>query len=202
MKNVSCGDSHSAILTEEGLLYTFGSNQGGKLGIKDVSLTSAKAPTLVEDLVFGFDMSGHQINRIQEVCCANSFTMAATQDGRVYTWGTNLYGALGLGKETTAVQKPSLIQSLAQQQVHIVKISGKFQHSIFLDSNGNVFMSGKGDKGQLGFDLQKYQCSNLYAPTHVDAFREQIMDVQAGKDFSLLLTSTEEVLACGLNNHG
>ena len=100
------------------------------------------------------------------------------------------------------MQKPSLIQSLAQQQVHIVKISGKFQHSIFLDSNGTVFMSGKGDKGQLGFDLQKYQCSNLYAPTHVDAFREQIMDVQAGKDFSLLLTSTEEVLACGLNNHG
>ena len=100
-------------------MYTFGSNQGGKLGIKDVSSTSAKAPTLVEDLVFGFDMSGHQINRIQEVCCANSFTMAATQDGRVYTWGTNLYGALGLGKETTAVQKPTLIQSLAQQQVHI-----------------------------------------------------------------------------------
>jgi alpha-tubulin suppressor-like RCC1 family protein len=64
VRKVSCGDSHSAILTEEGLLYTFGSNQGGKLGIKDVNSTSVKAPTLVEDLVFGFDMSGRQINRI------------------------------------------------------------------------------------------------------------------------------------------
>jgi alpha-tubulin suppressor-like RCC1 family protein len=82
--------------------------------------------------------------------------MAVTREGQVCSWGTNLYGALGLGKETTAVQKPSLIQSLVQQQVHIVKISGKFHHSIFLDSNGNVFMSGKGDKGQLGFDIQKF----------------------------------------------
>lgn len=35
VKKVSCGDSHTAILTNEGVLYTFGSNQGGKLGLKD-----------------------------------------------------------------------------------------------------------------------------------------------------------------------
>jgi alpha-tubulin suppressor-like RCC1 family protein len=55
---VSCGDSHSAILTTAGLLYTFGNNQGGKLGIKDANIASVKTPTLVEDLIFGFDMYG------------------------------------------------------------------------------------------------------------------------------------------------
>ena len=55
---VSCGDNHSAILTTSGLVYTFGSNQGGKLGLKDANLASVKTPTLVEDLVFGFDMNG------------------------------------------------------------------------------------------------------------------------------------------------
>ena len=61
---VSCGDSHSAILTTSGLVYTFGNNQGGKLGIRDANIASVKIPTLVEDLVFGFDMYGHQLNRI------------------------------------------------------------------------------------------------------------------------------------------
>jgi alpha-tubulin suppressor-like RCC1 family protein len=51
VKKVSCGDTHSAFLTNEGLLYMFGSNQGGKLGLKDSSLNEVKVPTLVEDLL-------------------------------------------------------------------------------------------------------------------------------------------------------
>lgn len=37
VRKVSCGDSHSMILTSDGLLYAFGSNQGEKLGLKDLS---------------------------------------------------------------------------------------------------------------------------------------------------------------------
>lgn len=59
VRKLSCGDSHSAILTEDGLLYAFGSNQGGKLGVKDASMNDVLVPTLVEDLVFGLDTAGN-----------------------------------------------------------------------------------------------------------------------------------------------
>jgi alpha-tubulin suppressor-like RCC1 family protein len=69
VKKVSCGDSHTAILTFEGLLYTCGSNQGGKLGLKDSSMNEMKSPTLVDLL------------QCHDVCCANSFTLAVTTQG-------------------------------------------------------------------------------------------------------------------------
>jgi len=102
-------------LTQDGLLYTFGSNTGGKLGLGKNSSGEIRVPTLVEDLIFSDDA-----NRIYDVCCANSFTMALTTGGQAFSWGTNLYGALGLGKQATSVNKPTLIQTLLQYQAHIV----------------------------------------------------------------------------------
>lgn len=68
---MSCGDSHSIILTYEGLVYAFGSNSGKQLGIRN-STGDVKVPTLVEDLLD---------SKVMDICCANSFTMAVTENG-------------------------------------------------------------------------------------------------------------------------
>ena len=59
IKQVACGESHSAILTASGHLYMMGSNSHGQLGIGDACIESfvgissgqcAPAPCLVESL--------------------------------------------------------------------------------------------------------------------------------------------------------
>ena len=139
-------------------------------------------PALVEDLLFGTDADGSHRNKVRDVCCANSFTLATTAGGQAYSWGTNLYGALALGKQATAVNKPMLIQSLAQYQAHIVKVSSKSNHSIFLDALGQVYMSGKGEKGQLGLNIDAIrnnghdeQC--IYYPNLIQSIKEKIVDI-------------------------
>lgn len=50
VKEVSCGEMHSMILTMDGLVYAFGSNSGKQLGLRNQQ-ADVKIPTLVEDLV-------------------------------------------------------------------------------------------------------------------------------------------------------
>ena len=47
---LACGFDHCALLTQEGNVYTFGSNQNGKLGLGQRGLTKPKTPTLVDAL--------------------------------------------------------------------------------------------------------------------------------------------------------
>ena len=96
------------ILVEEGLVYACGNNSGGQLGIKQQQ--DVKTPTLVEDLIF--DMALNDTLKVTSICCANSFTLATTSKGQAFSWGTNLYGALGLGQQMTSTTSPVLIQTL------------------------------------------------------------------------------------------
>ena len=51
VKQISCGRDHTAILTEQGQVYTLGSNQNGKLGQGNGATLQIKAPALVDDLL-------------------------------------------------------------------------------------------------------------------------------------------------------
>ena len=76
------------IVTQDGHVYAFGNNSGKQLGLKNCQ-NDVKVPTLIEDLILGNPI------KVTSISCANSFTLAATNSGEVYSWGTNLYGAMG-----------------------------------------------------------------------------------------------------------
>ena len=59
IKQISCGDDHSAFVSlQGGLLYSMGSNSEGKLGVGDKTLKNSNVPCLVEG-----------INNIERVAC-------------------------------------------------------------------------------------------------------------------------------------
>jgi X-linked retinitis pigmentosa GTPase regulator len=48
IKQISCGDEHSAFITGDGLIYTIGNNADGRLGVGDRALKFSSSPCLVE----------------------------------------------------------------------------------------------------------------------------------------------------------
>ena len=50
VSQLDCGLDHCALVTKEGHVYTFGSNQNGKLGLGQSGLSKPRVPTLVESL--------------------------------------------------------------------------------------------------------------------------------------------------------
>ena len=79
MIKVSLGNNHSAAITTDGSLYTFGSGKYGVLGHNDGE-TSHTSPKLVE-------FFNKNNLKVVDACCGEYFTIALTEDGDCWTWG-------------------------------------------------------------------------------------------------------------------
>ncbi|XP_070686885.1 probable E3 ubiquitin-protein ligase HERC4 [Pempheris klunzingeri] len=87
--HVSCGKDHTAILTKDGAVFTFGSGQYGQLGHN--SFSDELRPRLVAELW------GAKVTRI---ACGRHHTLVLTGSKRVYSFGCGEQGQLGHGEES------------------------------------------------------------------------------------------------------
>lgn len=82
IRQVTCGGLHTAVVTEEGKVYTFGDGRRGELGhIHDPSLKQTPRPVEMLDHVF-----------ITSVACGGSHTIAIADSGFLYSWGYARFG--------------------------------------------------------------------------------------------------------------
>ena len=87
IKKIYTGQRHTAVLSEEGELFTFGNGNWGSLGHGDESNVKYTRPKQVE-------FFAKNNLKVKDVIAGEYHTCAITDDGSVYTWG---YG----GKKTT-----------------------------------------------------------------------------------------------------
>ncbi|XP_022611708.1 secretion-regulating guanine nucleotide exchange factor isoform X1 [Seriola dumerili] len=113
------------------------------------------------------------------------------------SWGANSYGQLGQG-HVEDQSAPRLSDTAALQSRAVRTVSGGGGHSVFVTENGEVFVCGQNNRGQLGLghntDISTLQlCPSL---------NQTVTNVTCGWDFTLLLTDCGQVLACGSNAFG
>ncbi|EDV22346.1 uncharacterized protein TRIADDRAFT_28793 [Trichoplax adhaerens] len=93
IEQVAAGTSHTAVITEDGKLYTCGVNTYGQLGYEQSKQrVSAK------------QVSSLNHKQIKYIACGDAFTIAVTADNEVYAWGKGSRGRLGLGTEKNFVE--------------------------------------------------------------------------------------------------
>ncbi|CAN7947055.1 unnamed protein product, partial [Ixodes pacificus] len=81
--SVSAGYYHTAIVSVDGILYTFGERDGGKLGLpKTLCCKRYNKPTEVSTIP----------GKIVSVSCGGTHTMALTAEGKVYAFGDGRNG--------------------------------------------------------------------------------------------------------------
>nr|XP_021528926.1 E3 ISG15--protein ligase HERC5 isoform X2 [Aotus nancymaae] len=84
---LACGGSHTALLTQDGLLFTFGAGKHGQLGHN--SKQNELRPCLVTELAG---------NRVTQIACGRWHTLAYVSDlGKVFSFGSGKEGQLGNG---------------------------------------------------------------------------------------------------------
>lgn len=117
--------------------------------------------------------------------------LAITGDGRVWAWGDNSDGQLGIGTETSRylpVQVPEL--------AGIVAVSSGVDHSAAVRSDGTLWTWGKNDKGQLG------NGTTTDSLTPVQANINNVQAVAVGTDFTIALKKDGTVWGWGDNSDG
>lgn len=143
--SVSCGTAHTMVLTENGLIYAFGSNESGQLGCNVEKFTFK--PTQVQFF------NNIPVSKVE---CGSYFTMVISENGSVYAFGQNNNGQLGTGN-TTSLPVPTMVDFDAD----IVEVGCGFNYAILISDEGKVYRTGQGAMNQ----------SNSSKPTEMTDFK-------------------------------
>ena len=135
---LSLGMTHSACVTADGALYTWGNGWYGKLG--HGNNRGFRSPHLVDYL---------SEENIVDVSCGAYHTLAVSKEGSVFSFGRGDY-RLGHGAVTSNVSEPKLISTLWVQDVQVIRVCAGESHSVVIASDGCVYSWGNASNGKLG----------------------------------------------------
>lgn len=187
INQVSCGATHSLAINEWGQLFSWGSNSRGQLA-KDTTEQISSSPKLVKALA---------TKHIVQIASGQYHSLALTNSGDLYSWGSNAYGQLGLGNVTEMNSTPTLIKSLTGIPIAFITCGGN--HSFAVTKSGAVYGWGKNLFGQLGLSDEV----SRHFPTQLKTMRSLgVRFISCGDDFSVFLTSDGGVFSSGLGTYG
>ncbi|XP_073144915.1 ultraviolet-B receptor UVR8-like isoform X1 [Henckelia pumila] len=133
---VACGWRHTISVSSSGSLFTYGWSKYGQLGHGDF-----------EDHLIPHRLESLGGNCISQISGGWRHTMALTTDGKLYGWGWNKFGQLGVGDNIDHCSPVQITFPLDQK---VEKISCGWRHTLAVTERQNVFSWGRGTNGQLG----------------------------------------------------
>ena len=133
VRRVSCGGGQFAVVDIEGVVYTWGSGGGGRLG--HGSAQSEGAPRVVAALAG---------QRVAMVSCGDEHTAVVTEQGQLWTWGRGS-GQLGLGDQLTRCEPVRVMAGLPDGEAGVVReVSCGHTHTVVAMASGEVWRLGHG----------------------------------------------------------
>lgn len=151
VKKASTGFLFELILLDNGKVYGRGRNDYGQISSNDEALITVfqlvPLPEKMTDIVAGKD-----------------YAFAISETGKLYAWGDNAFGQLGLDQRIVNNPTQVIIDG------HVVSVSTFSTHTFVTTKNGDIFAMGKNDFGQLNNGTQ----SSVNFPTKVALLSEEI----------------------------
>lgn len=193
-QSLNTGYQFAFVLLEDGSLLGAGRNADGELGIGN----NIDSPLFLQAL-----------SNVQDVFVGNNWAggvYAITNDGRLFSWGYNIRGWLGLG-HSNSVNTPTLVGNVE---------NAKFiYHSSYTDGSwyGNTFiitedgsLLGAGYNGQYNLSQSDTNQRNTFIPI-LDENRKPLKDIVDFKgggvyDIALALNDRGELFSWGCADMG
>ncbi|XP_076465660.1 serine/threonine-protein kinase Nek9-like [Babylonia areolata] len=140
IQQVSCGEDFTLCVSDEGVLYGFGSNYYGCVGAGEEE--EVLIPRVVD---FFLD------HPVEQVSCGDAHVVVLTRYGDVYTWGSGEFGKLGLDSEDD-FDTPQKVDLPGK---HLVKevVAGSDGTFLVCDS-GRLLACGSNEFNKLGFNSE------------------------------------------------
>lgn len=167
--------------------------------------SSEKLSYVVDDKgevsAFGKGLKIHELNfqwKVLSLSCGREHVAVLTEELEVFTWGNGESGALGTGftESYTTPQKIPL-----SQDFNLISLTCGGWHTVMLSrySAGKNFLlvCGRNSEGQLGTGRFNRELS----PVRVQ-IAEEIKDIKAGNNCTMLLSESKSIYMCGDNRFG
>lgn len=216
---LSVGGMHTAALTHDSKIYTWGVNDQGALGrdttweggLRDMdenedaddSDSESGSETAInpkESTPGEVDLSELPEGTVfTQLACTDSATFALTSEGDVYGWGTfrSNEGIFGFDPTTLVQLRPKLIKGVNK----VTQLAAGANHVLALQSNGTVYGWGSGQQNQLGRRILERRAANSLVPTPI-GLPKKMIGLGAGAYNSFAIRENGDVYSWGLNNFG
>ncbi|NLH98577.1 MAG: hypothetical protein GX446_03690 [Chthonomonadales bacterium] len=180
----AAGYFHTLARGLDGRLYAFGANGYGQLGVGDT--IDRTSPTLVSGPITG----------VKAIAGGYGHSMVLLNDGRLFAWGWNGYGQLGLGDKRDRLAPVEVTELLGRR---VAAVSAGFAHTLAITEDGALWAWGLNSDGQLGLG----DVSPRLAPVRVAGLAHASVEaVSAGGHHSLALTADGLAWGWGYNADG
>lgn len=193
--SVACGNFHSALVTVDLKLYTFGDGTYGALGHGDR-----------ENVLFPKEVASLNGLKTIKVACGVWHTAAIVEilnhqtrvssSKKLFTWGDGDKYRLGHGNKQTYTE-PTCIASLIDYNFH--QLACGHNMTVGLTTSGHVYTMGSTAHGQLGNPKADGKSPSLVQDKLVGEFVEEIA---CGAYHVAVLTSRSEVFTWGKGANG
>lgn len=138
IRKIVGGAGHTLILDVDGCVYSCGLNNKGQTGNSDIE----QGNILTFQRIYALK---HEV--IIDICCGWDSSAVLTQNGKLYVWGSNRYGQLGLDSSVfPLIQHPHRI-SIGER---IKNVSMGLRHTAIVTENRELYICGSNSRGQLG----------------------------------------------------
>lgn len=190
--SVSSGEQHSFLLSANGRLFGFGSNEHNQLLLNDVSFSS-KVVELTD--YFNLDIN----DSIESIACGSNFNVVLTKKHQVITFGENQLGQLGIDLTESPYRTHNITASFPLSEYDYIKsISCGASYALALTNNGLVYGWGSNEFYQLGSTEFAYTS----IPVLIDQLPNNVAQISTGRYTSYALTTDHLLYGWGANNEG
>ena len=214
MRMAACGWSYSVCVLEDGAVLTWGAAACGQLG--HPQRLRQRSPKVVEALAG---------ERVVMAACGENHSVALTDSGSVYAWGSGANGRLGIGdgsgdsggvggsggggggggEAPAQMSTPTRVDFTDGDDdarvVRMAHISCGYNHTGACDVHGNVYTWGKGSNGVLGHGETR---DELW-PRRVEAASmasERIVQVSCGYKHTAVTAESGALFVWGCKDNG
>ena len=183
------------------LIYSWGFSKYGQTGIENMNYILSPSITNFTQIINSEQFS--QNIEIEPFTgeSHSAFLIQEQDQTYLYMFGKNIFGQLGFG-ENSYIFEPLLLPDFPEK---IKKVSLGGEHSIILTSKNNIYVSGLNIFGQLGLgdyeNRNTFTNINIYKNTLMNNEEEEIIDIAAGAQHSILLSNKHKVYYCGFNKN-
>ena len=139
---VAAGHSHTMAVKQDGTLWAWGTNEYGQLGLGDQAPVYVAAPTRI---------TPPPLPGTNWACvAAGSYNTVAIDDqGRLWAWGANECGQLGMGSAAPTFSPPVVTPTMISPDQWMSIATGR-SHTVAIRSDNTLWTWGSNDQGQLG----------------------------------------------------
>ena len=206
IKKICCGIEHILILTTNGCVFAMGSNTLGQLGVDiknkmGVNNYFIKSPEKIK--------MDENVFKIIDICCGTYHNLLLSKSNKLWVFGKNQSGEIGLGKGSQFKVEIPMINPLLSH-LEFKRIECGSRHSLCITMDGKCYLFGRNGYGQCGKGVIKSSVHRCKTPYLFQSFMVGFIDFKdvliesasLGQLHTVLLTKNNKCITFGCNSFG